>query len=722
MPLTREQLALLPPPRGWVWHTRPSLRTRGYIMLDDAQGISRSSSAQRIDLLREWGEANDLGIKPVPLTEARNLLHRSGYVMILTDYYEVPFPRLFKVVANKPEYSASTFGEYTCACGSVVLSPAHPSCGNCGTHKCNKCGVGFVKLFKIAVDDGDYMYCGTCTRRCDSCTDGRTIGTAPCRVCDPRKTCAICYERRSQNDVAEVPAAQLGRFATRIVPGEPGYVCKRCGQYYYCSKCEQYDFTAKKSPGRQCASCDAKELDKKRIPLETLPEDWVPAGGNLLIPSTEFRPFRTISIEMELDGDGPLAARTLYACGLVPIPTVATYNQHPDTQLEYPCFLKHDGSVTAGELIAYLLNLDEKAHADVLLDVCKKVHSLVQMKKLSHGPTAGGHIHADAHNYSFGDVWRLLTVFNYVEDPFYRIAGAGSEYGHRMLLPDGSRMRAGGYAASPVKGPFGTKGELGNSIQSQGRHHGLNFTPYLGASQVCKCGSMMYDDAKNCKCNLGKATIEWRVFNSTHNPRILHAWIALVQAMMAWATGDGDPTQAWEANYPPLPWSNQPWKQLSTDYKTLAAERIEWMFRNLPLTDNERDSLVYTIEQTDMEFEPGFSDHLRAIRPLTDFEVKKAARNPARRQRAIRVGVPTPGDPPGRVREGYTVDERMIREQLRRTEQRRPRVRLNSVFTDEAATIPSPPPQPSASGLNNFVTYNASAQPAPPTWAEDEEA
>src|SRR6266487_1645091 len=186
----------------------------------------------------------------------------------------------------------------------------------------------------------------------------------------------------------------------------------------------------------------------------------------MLIPSLPSRPFRTISVETEVDGDGPYLARTMYRCGLVPYARVADYHMYAEPDSEYIAFLKHDGSVTAGELISYLMNLDNPRHAESFLEVLKKLHSLHRMNKVAFNSNCGGHIHVDAHNFGYSNVWRLLMGFGYIEDAVYRIAGAGSSYGHRSLDPQGSRHNLGqGYTQSPAKGPFGSKSTVGQSIR-----------------------------------------------------------------------------------------------------------------------------------------------------------------------------------------------------------------------------------------------------------------
>jgi hypothetical protein len=701
-PLTSDQLSRLTAPTGWKLLRVPTLKTAGYVYIDVNQALTGRNAVARLEALRTWAKRNHLGlrrckelpagIEPVPLYQYAN-----------TGYFDKRFPTLWKVVSNKPELLDNIFGTYTCYCGRNSQSYADEGCTHCGRIYCEVCQLSFLKLWKVTNARGNtYMACAECTSACThkkGC-EGRTYNDGSCAVCQPSFTCPSCFRLKPDDKKAVIVTdddnlawlklryeRQYGQYMPK---GKDVKVCGECAASVTCKTCKKMNFSnAPVTKGGECALCADAKVEKERAKHEEFPRDWLPRHGSLTIPSVAFRPFRTISYEMELDGDGELVARTLYRCGLVPLSKVAGYNHSPDDKkAEYPCFMKYDGSVGAGEVIAYLLNLDDESHADALMDTCRKIHSLIQMKKASIGPTCGGHIHVDAHNFSYGDVWRLLTVFNYLEDALYRIAGAGAEWGHRSLRPEGRARNGEGYTASPVKGPFGTKGAVGQSIQAQRRNSGLNFTPYISAAGLCECGSMAYEDSKNCKCNLGKSTIEWRVFNSTANPRILHAWIALVQAMMAWSEGDDDPTPEWEKQYEPFAWTCRSFGSLSTSNKATVRSRVEWMFRNLPLTEDERDSLAYAVEQSDIDMA---GVDLRGIVPINDFPHKKPPRNPARRKRAIKLEPPTPGAP--EPKNAY-VDgrEQRIREQGVR---RRPfRIRpgapeeVRPVFLDDEMPLP----------------------------------
>jgi hypothetical protein len=443
-----------------------------------------------------------------------------------------------------------------------------------------------------------------------------------------------------------------GRPATggrRALPGR--YACKPCFKKHSCDDCKKFDLNGLAGHGnkRLCNLCADKHLDAEREKAEKWDDGDLPIHGSMKVPSLPERPSRLISIEMELDGDSGLLARTLYRCGIIARPRVEDYHAYSDRSMKHLGFLKYDGTASAGELILFLLDLDDPVHAKSLLEALSRVRGLLNMGKVSHGVTNGGHKHIDAHNFTYSDAWRLVTIWNYLEDPIFRLAGAGSSYGHRSLDPRSARPNHGGGYSNPVaKGPWGTQSAFGLSIQQQDRHCGLNFQNYLQAKNNCACGDMLYGDGSACTCNLGKATIEWRVWNSTSHPRIMHAWIAFMQATHAYAQQEKKMARAEEDRFPAMPWDRRKFKTLSASELDAWRERIEWVHRNLPLLPEERDSIVYALKQSEVASVLGnqYLDSLLTIENKHGLLAKVAgARNPSRRERKIQIKLPTPGDP-----------------------------------------------------------------------------
>jgi hypothetical protein len=357
-----------------------------------------------------------------------------------------------------------------------------------------------------------------------------------------------------------------------------------------------------------------------------------------------------VSVETEVDGDKIALAQALYAGGMVPQPKVCSYSSHPDLGGDYVAFLKHDGSVTGGELITWLLDLSKTEHANAFMEVLKRLRGLERAGVIHYNPNCGGHVHIDAHQFGTHDVWRLALVFGFLEDVIYRIAGAGHDYGHRSLVKGYDRA-AGighGYANKTTKGPFGSAANTTLMLKRQARMSGLNFTSYYEAAYRCRCGAMAnFVDTKTCKCDLGKCTIEWRVWNSQGNPRILHAWFAIMQAVHAYCERDEEVTPDFEFGFPAMDWSARPLNEENPLFVGAGQDRLRWMFANLAFTPAERDSLLYTLKKSEFAY---FADSEMFFRELEGVAGPPVTKNKGRvacrvaRKKKIALGLRTNTD------------------------------------------------------------------------------
>jgi len=338
------------------------------------------------------------------------------------------------------------------------------------------------------------------------------------------------------------------------------------------------------------------------------------------------RPFRICSVETELDGAGQALASDLFQHGIVASPDVQLYSFQPKNAHPHVAYLKFDGSVTAGELVFDRLDLTNPAHAAALLRALERLRSLEKNGDVGYNPNCGGHIHLDANGFGIWDLVRLMTLFGFCEEPIFRLAGAGKTYGHRTLYTGYDRANHGAGYSDPIsKGPFTSAKSAWETIRNQKRMSSLNTTIYTASNDVtggahggyrCSGGcpgarefipqkrngqtvSEAVFDKKTCTCPQRKNTIEWRVWNAQGNPRILYAWIALMQAMHAWAWRPAD-----DKKYPkhdPMPaftWTWRPFSRLTQDERRLAQDRVQFMFHELPLTAEEKDTLRYAFMRT----------------------------------------------------------------------------------------------------------------------------
>src|SRR5574337_1509876 len=105
------------------------------------------------------------------------------------------------------------------------------------------------------------------------------------------------------------------------------------------------------------------------------------APNDFKFEEPEGRPFRTVSIETEMDGSGTQLAKKLFRCGLIGTDYVMDYGRHPGDQHPHIAFLKYDGSVSAGELVFDRINLTDPNHAALLNESLAEIRGL---EKASH--------------------------------------------------------------------------------------------------------------------------------------------------------------------------------------------------------------------------------------------------------------------------------------------------------------------------------------------------
>lgn len=597
------------PPEGWEF-------------VDGILQPKQEFSSTTFNTLYAWAKERKYGLEP-----QESYWIQSGYSIhckykVFTDSWNTTLTHLgdgtwqINARSNAKKLSLGHFAYYSP--GGALYSN---SCGHCGRYGLATWYVHNTRLCST---------CSTpCVRECGNRVyihgdDGPDKGV--CLSCIPRERCHSCGIQHPLDKIEEV-----GKYK----------FCKSCADKRRCSNCNEIEVAGIKALGGKllCKGCYGNALDSERLPHEKFTPEELPKGGSLKIESLVNRPVRIVSIETEVDGDPNALANTLYNEGLVREAFVESYGTEcPDTS-SWPAFLKYDGSVTGGELINFLLDFNKDEHADSFRNVLSKLRSLEKIEKVKYNANCGGHIHIDAHNFSSDNVWRLLTVYNYLEDVIFRLAGAGHKYGHRTLVEGHDRANHGrGYSHPTPKGPWGIKSGAYNAVARQDRMTGLNFQPYLGAVEYCACGAGA-ENLRSCKCTLPKCTIEWRVWNSQGNPRIIHGWIAFMQALHAWADTPREMTNEEEQQYPVLAWTKQPWKKTSAGHRKIALERVKWIFENLVFTDAERDSLVYAFEKTDIEFPNGFLDDCRAT-PAPKNRTVKAPRHCSARKKEIEISKP----------------------------------------------------------------------------------
>ena len=152
------------------------------------------------------------------------------------------------------------------------------------------------------------------------------------------------------------------------------------------------------------------------------------APDDFLFPKLEGRPFRAISIETEIDGPGPEVARSLYSCGIIGTDHVMQYGSHPGESHPHVAFLKHDGSVTCGEVIFDRIYLDQLAHAKGLRVAMEKMRQLEKKGSIAYNPNCGGHVHVESEE-GVGTTFRVEVPYGSEHLPQERVVSGVPQSG-----------------------------------------------------------------------------------------------------------------------------------------------------------------------------------------------------------------------------------------------------------------------------------------------------
>jgi hypothetical protein len=567
------------PPPPWRWEQIAVPENIVYTYPGDAYSdaysrITASDYLRNLKALLKWARKNDIGLEFV---ENKRLYSRRWYGGISG-------PVKFRAILDSPELNDkwAPLAELTTIIGSRCTS-------------CTSLG------YKTHVVNGR-RFCVNCVRLCECgnalgeeyvySQDGSYAIQSHCTVCRPISSCESCATTMYLED--------LGVYNNEPYNDEH-FLCNHCGQYAFCRRCNrlrleeivniaEVRISEGVLPPEECITCRTADVrNRLSDSLQENMSDELPRGG-MLIPSRPDRPNRVISIETEVNGDRQTISALLYQQGLIEAARTARYGENVNLDSPYPVHMKHDGTVTGGELLTWLIELNNPDHANSLSEVLKTLRCMEKAQLLEHSYNAGGHIHVDAHGLDDKDIWRLSLVFGYLETPIYLLAGAGSPYGHRS-------MQGNAYATHTTKGPFGSSEAAYSAIVRQRRGSALNFKCYYDAYSRCQCG----ETAKNCICQLPKCTIEWRVWNSQSNPRILHGWLAFMQAVHAYCESDEHFDEDDEEKYPAWEWNAGRWLEGSdrrNKPSNRMSKRLNFIFNELPLEANEKDSLVYAFMQT----------------------------------------------------------------------------------------------------------------------------
>lgn len=592
--LTRDSAATLAPPDGWRWLSRPLLARDDYggptsyywswgrLAMSSEPGILTLEQIEQVRInLLNWCDQWNIGIgevaSPTILYQLSTLpngnyptINRSVTIMPCSTVdstiqtYDIRNDPMHRDISELYEVVP---GIYIRAFTSLMYNGTLMACIHCG-----------VMGRRLYGEELGHLACPSHARRCRSRTTdsvGRRSGcqryvSESFRYCVEHGTRLTCGCGRPFEHSEDAPATTL-TDGTRVCPTCATRVCVECGEV---SDARLTDTQW----GRLCAPCvvenpagpHAEDYDDEDVPSEKL----------IIADATE-RPVRLASVELELASGANQVCSDLYAAELTPFTNINAYHHTPTTQEPF-CYMETDSSLGAGggELIFHKLRMNDKDEVAKLREAIHIVRNSVKSGVAAMNTSCGLHVHVDAHKFGVTHARNLAIIFNYLEDPLYRMSAA------RYM-----RHRGLNYAQKLGKEGLETDQSFGiNFLSRDGHHAALNMGNYWRAMNTCRCGAAMIGKHETCECSLNKCTLEFRVYNGTTNYRKIHAYVALSMSLVAYARAHKELRQE---DFPACDYTGR--KKVSGELKEMWYERLAWMFRNLYFSDIERDSLMYVL-------------------------------------------------------------------------------------------------------------------------------
>ena len=602
---------LLPAPEGSSWQTR----VLWYGDRDIDSGIlrvgpsrTRHTHSEKMVAVVKWANELDIWIEPVQT----GLITEGGVSYIVCDRVKVNPLLAF----NPPGYTQHFFDHpcpYPECDGSYSISQ-HRCDADAHEMMCSKCHkmIGATQGGLMYGQEDEKLYCQSCARVCANvgCDTIIPMAHRHCREHGMFYTCPDC-----DTEFDTYVRAPLTIRDVHYCPSCAASRCDLCGEH-------QEDMLV----SGICDACyEEKQKDKREdanVPTMTA-DQW-------LMEAMPDRPIRLVSIEQEFEARSPAEhdpyylsrrrdslcanrlAKALFDRGLSPYGELAGYHSSGHA---LPSHVETDSSVTSGgELIINRLRLDEYEDAEHMAAIQGIVKERLDMDEIRFTVKCGTHVHIDLHGYTIPDTRNLVTIYSYLEDVIYRLGSAGYR-DHREILHGGE------YSLPIRKDKWGDIKKFGVEFLRNADHtDSLNLQHFYNSLKTCKCGAIEFGSMADCSCIRKKCTAEWRVFNGTGDPRKLHAYIAVVQAVTAWCQD----RQLNVDEYEPMEF------QIGLSFAGQATmkhakmadmwkERLTWMFANLPLTESERESIIYCIETGPLAYVgPEFIESLKQVERIRE--------------------------------------------------------------------------------------------------------
>lgn len=465
----------------------------------------------------------------------------------------------------------------TCpVCSQEVFYP-NQNCRNCGcVVYCPQCTVYRDNIHLS--DDGNF--CGDCGTECENCGGFVSPNLSYCSNCNPHHFCSYCDSMCAESDM--------------VYHEQGGWYCSYCANSL-CHSCGNVvdEYSIDHESG-MCYPCVGKSE------IETFDSEDADNNKPLEMPTIPGREtIRLCGIEIEgANGNVPngmrvgnILAERLFDVGLAEHSEMTGY--HSGGNRRFSVHVERDSSVD-WELVIGPINFANVHEVRALNSAVGVARSLVRDGTAKLDMRGGLHVHVSALKSSLADAYNLHMLYMYNEDFLYRLGAAKWNY-HRAIPKHGE-----GHAKkSPQR-----VGKLNFAREfAADRYYGLSFENYFQSYlNNCRCGAKTYGMWDECTCDLAKCTFEFRLFNTTVNTTKIHAYLAICQSLVAKAIAMPEITDSDE--YPPLDFIPKKWSDLTTTERTLLTEgweqRIEYFANELPLTTEEKRSVYYCVQNSEV--------------------------------------------------------------------------------------------------------------------------
>lgn len=562
--------------------------------------------ADRIVQLKAWAEQNGLTVRP---SQTINVWVEAGSgrepVALMRPY------RIFVGRENPEEpYEFDPGNEwaedFTCVhCGQTHIAYTASCQGR--AFQCWNCGMRVEDGITL-VDTGRVTACTDCAHTCeiDGC-ESWVVGDERL-YCEEHRVDAYCVycDRFMERSVNDEPFFQTVDGGGACCESCRELVCENCNRYY--RRGLTWNSDLEMNVCRRCLFVGADGTTG-----EAFDEDADMTNKAMQIPTIPGREnVRQCGVEIEGangDGNGDDLAMALYGAGLSTMDHMGGYHSGTSGFAH----VERDSSVD-WEVVIGPLNPASQTHVRNLNSVIRTIREHVKDGTLGLDLRAGCHIHVEAARTSLTGAFNLNLLFAYLEDVIFRLAAARWPV-HRAIMDTH-------YTAPIPKDLRKLQFARQHTNDEDARYYALSFQNYFNrVLNSCHCGAVRYDSWEECGCDLGKCTFEFRVFNTTANPRKLHAYLALCQALVAKAMSLGDLDNASDT-FPALAFRTRRFKDMDeTEQEEIVGlwrDRLAWMFNELPLTDAEKESLAYCIRHS--ELDTVGEDFIESLLPTQEHE------------------------------------------------------------------------------------------------------